>query len=137
MPHIASIRYQGDLHNELQHQASGSIISTDAPLDNNGKGEAFSPTDLLCSSLAACVMTMMGMKAKSMGIELAGAYANIDKTIAAEPRRVSAIKLDIYLPSTLDNKTRQILEHTAKTCPVSHSLSSELKQDMHFHYELS
>lgn len=136
MTHIADIRYQGELHNELQHLPSKRIIHTDAPTDNQGKGEAFSPTDLLASALAACVMTMMGMKAKSIGIELTGAHAQISKEMAANPRRISAIRLQIYLPANLDGDTREILEQTALHCPVAYSLSSELTQDMQFHYTL-
>ena len=134
MSHIATVRYTGSLHNDLTHLQSGNTIATDAPTDNNGKGEAFSPTDLLASSLAACALTIMGMKAQSMGMVLDGARAEVDKEMAANPRRVAKVAVDFYLSADLDEKSRTLLEAAAHTCPVAQSLSADLEQVFRFHY---
>ena len=107
MSRIATVRYTGNLHSDLTHLQSGNVISTDAPTDNNGRGEAFSPTDLLAASLGACAMTIMGMKAA----------------------------VDFYLSKDLDERSRKLLEAAAHTCPVAQSLSAELVQELRFHYE--
>lgn len=134
MSHISTIRYTGQLHNELTHLPSGNIISTDAPTDNNGKGEAFSPTDLLASSLAACALTIMGIKAESMGLDLTGSRAEVTKEMAINPRRVAKVTIDFHLSSSLDEKSRILLEASAYTCPVAKSLHTDLKQEFRFHY---
>lgn len=135
MPHIATVSYTGQLHNDLTHLQSGNIISTDAPTDNNGKGEAFSPTDLLASSLAACALTIMGMKADDLGIDLKGTRAEVNKEMAANPRRVAKVRVDFYLNANLDERSRTLLEATAHTCPVAKSLSADLVQELVFHYQ--
>ncbi|XXQ67286.1 OsmC family protein [Neisseriaceae bacterium B1] len=135
MSKISTVRYTGSLHNELTHLQSGNVISTDAPVDNHGKGEAFSPTDLLATSLAACALTIMGMKAESMEVDLNGARVDVEKEMAANPRRVARVRLDFYLPAHLDEKTRMLLEAAAHTCPVAQSLSADLVQEFVFHYE--
>lgn len=135
MSHISTVRYTGDLHNDLTHLQSGNTIATDAPLDNNGKGEAFSPTDLLATSLGACAMTIMGMKAADLGVELAGARVEIGKEMAANPRRVAKVSADFYLSANLDERSRAVLEAAAHTCPVAKSLSADLVQEFRFHYE--
>lgn len=128
------VRYTGGLHNDLTHLQSQTVISTDAPVDNHGKGEAFSPTDLLATSLAACALTIMGIKAQSMGIELAGAEAHVQKEMAAEPRRVSKITVDFYLNVADEGRNRQLLEAAARSCPVAKSLSADVEQVFTFHY---
>ncbi|WP_274571728.1 OsmC family protein [Neisseria leonii] len=135
MSHIATVRYCGSLHNDLTHSASGSTISTDAPVDNQGKGEAFSPTDLLSASLAACAMTIMGIKAAGLGVELTGARAEVAKEMAADPRRVAAVRIDFFLSRDLDERSRRILEAAAHTCPVAQSLHPDVVQQFRFHYE--
>lgn len=135
MSPIATVRYQGSLHNDLTHLASGSRISTDAPVDNQGKGEAFSPTDLLAASLAACAMTIMGIKAADLGVDLNGARAEVGKEMAANPRRVAAVRIDFYLSRNLDERSRRLLEAAAHTCPVAQSLHPDLAQQWTFHYE--
>lgn len=127
------ITYQGSLHNLAIHNASGSRIETDAPADNGGKGERFSPTDLLATALATCCFTMMGKKAEQMGIPFAGS-ADLQKIMAATPRRVAEIVIDFRLEHAYDDKTRAILEATAHACPVGQSLAAELKQTLRFHY---
>ncbi|MFZ7315300.1 OsmC family protein [Avibacterium avium] len=134
MAHISTVHYRGDLHNDLTHLQSGNTISTDAPLDNNGKGEAFSPTDLLAASLAACAMTIMGIKANSLGLDLQGARVEVSKEMALNPRRVAKVSLDFYLSANLSPEQRQALELAAHTCPVAKSLSADLVQDFRFYY---
>ncbi|MGY6090338.1 OsmC family protein [Avibacterium paragallinarum] len=134
MGHISTLHYTGDLHNDMVHLQSGDKISTDAPVDNNGKGEAFSPTDLLAVSLAACAMTIMGIKAKALDLDLRGTRVEIEKEMALNPRRVARVSLDFYLSQGLDENSRRVLEEAAHTCPVSKSLSAELVQEFRFHY---
>lgn len=135
MAHISTIRYTGNLHNDLTHLQSGNTISTDAPVDNNGKGEAFSPTDLLAASLGACAMTIMGIQANKLGLDLTGARIEVQKEMALNPRRVARVTLDFYLSKALDDNARSILENAAHTCPVAKSLSADLVQEFRFHYE--
>lgn len=134
MGHISTLHYTGDLHNDMVHLQSGDKISTDAPVDNNGKGEAFSPTDLLAVSLAACAMTIMGIKAKALDLDLRGTRVEIEKEMALNPRRVARVGLDFYLSKELDENSRHVLEEAAHTCPVAKSLSAELVQAFRFHY---
>ncbi|MFZ7223997.1 OsmC family protein [Avibacterium avium] len=135
MAHISTIRYTGNLHNDLTHLQSGNTISTDAPVDNNGKGEAFSPTDLLAASLGACAMTIMGIQANKLGLDLTGTRIEVQKEMALNPRRVARVILDFYLSKALDDNARLILENAAHTCPVAKSLSADLVQEFRFHYE--
>ena len=134
MTTTATVRYCGGLHCELTHNLSGSQTATDAPTDNQGKGEAFSPTDLLTTSLAACALTIMGIKAQSLGVVLDGAQAEVHKPMAANPRRVAAVRVDFHLSAAYDAHTRSLLEAAARSCPVAHSLHPDLAQEMVFHY---
>ncbi|MDO4775857.1 MAG: OsmC family protein [Cardiobacteriaceae bacterium] len=126
------IRYEGDLSTRATHQ-SGAVIETNAPVDNGGKGERFSPTDLLATSLAACACTMMGKKAESMGIELA-VHADIEKTMIADPRRVDEVRIEFHFAHAHDAKTRTLLEAAAHACPIAKSLSPDVKQTLIFRY---
>lgn len=129
----SQIIYHGELRNTLTHLASGQSFITDAPVDNRGKGEAFSPTDLTATSLGACMLTVMGIKAADMAIDISGTIVDIQKMMAAEPRRISGIKVVLNFPDRyFDDKTRKILEHTALTCPVAKSLHPDILQDIHF-----
>ncbi len=129
----SQIIYHGELRNTLTHLASGQSFITDAPVDNRGKGEAFSPTDLTTTSLGACMLTVMGIKAADMAIDISGTIVDIQKMMAAEPRRISGIKVVVNFPDRyFDDKTRKILEHTALTCPVAKSLHPDILQDIHF-----
>jgi uncharacterized OsmC-like protein len=132
----SKVTYQGQLRTTSVHLASGNEITSDAPIDNHGKGEAFSPTDFVANALAACMFTVMGIKAAEKTIDLTGSYAEVTKIMAAEPRRIGEIVVEMYLPQNLDEKSRLILERTAKTCPVHHSLHPDLVQNIHFHYTL-
>lgn len=131
----AHIKYLGGLRTEAVHLRSGEKIITDAPLDNQGKGEAFSPTDLLSTSLACCMMTLMGITAEAKGIPLKGLQARVVKHMASGPRRVERIEVHFELDGkVLDSKQRSILEHTARTCPVALSLLNDLVQEISFTY---
>jgi putative redox protein len=128
------VHYLGDLRTKGTHIASSKTLVTDAPIDNHGMGEAFSPTDTVATGLASCLLTLMGIKAKALKIDLKGTYAEVVKVMASEPRRISEIKVDVYFPQALDDKTKLILERAALTCPVAQSLHPDLKQDICFHW---
>ena len=132
---IAKIIFKEGLRTEIVHLKSGNNVITDAPLDNNGKGEAFSPTDLLCSSLAACMLTIMGIVAANNKLRIDGTQAEITKIMVADPRRVGEIRIEFTLPpNNFSAKEKQVLENAALTCPVAKSLSGELKQTVIFNY---
>jgi putative redox protein len=127
--------YIGELRCEFTHLASGEKIITDAPIDNQGKGMAFSPTDLLCASLAACLTTIMGITAQNKGIPFSDVETSIEKRMGIEPRRVIGITIFVKIPSAgLDNKSKAILENAALTCPVAKSLHPSIEQDIRFEY---
>jgi uncharacterized OsmC-like protein len=126
----SNIFYHGELRNTLTHLASGQSFITDAPLDNRGKGQAFSPTDLTATSLGACMLTVMGIKAEDMGVDIANTKVDILKIMASEPRRIAGIK--VVITFMFEEKTKKILEHTALTCPVAKSLHPDIVQDIHF-----
>ena len=131
----ASILYEGQLRTTSVHLQSGKTIITDAPTDNNGKGEAFSPTDLLSTSLGCCMLTIMGIVAARHELQIENTRVDITKTMAANPRRVSAIKVEFYLPAgNFSEKDKQLLENAARTCPVALSLHPDLLQDVSFQW---
>jgi putative redox protein len=131
----SKITYLGNLRTEAIHLKSGKILITDAPPDNNGKGEAFSPTDLLSTSLGCCMLTIMGIAANTHNINIEGTTIDITKIMAANPRRVSEIVVEFYMPkNNYSDKEKAILEHAALTCPVAKSLSAELVQTVKFNY---
>ena len=126
--------YLGELRTESEYIQSGSKTITDAPVDNHGKGEAFSPTDTVANALATCMLTIMGIKAESLGIKIQGASAEVTKTMASEPRRISKIEVHILFPETYSEKNTKILEKAAKTCPVLESLHPAIEKDISFQY---
>ncbi|MFN3529498.1 MAG: OsmC family protein [Bacteroidia bacterium] len=130
----ASIKYLGNLRTEAIHIRSGNQIITDAPLDNHGRGEAFSPTDLVCTALVSCMMTVIGIMADNHGIPVEGMEAEVVKEMAAEPRRISAIHIILRFPRTYSEHDRVLIERTAGTCPVALSLHPDLKQEISFRY---
>ena len=131
----AKIVYNGDLRATSTHLGSGQSIVTDAPLDNNGKGEAFSPTDLLSTSLGNCMITIMGILANNKGIDIDGTEIEITKVMAADPRRVAEIVVEFMMPAkNYSDKEKVMLENAAKTCPVALSLHPDLKQRISFKY---
>lgn len=124
--------YLGGLRTEATHVQSGTKIITDAPTDNQGKGEAFSPTDLLSASLASCMLTIMGIKARTNGIDIDGTTCSITKIMAADPRRVAEIVIKFKFPKAYDEKDRLLLERSALTCPVYYSVHEDLKKTVDF-----
>ena len=131
---ISKIEYKGELRTEAVHLSSGKTIITDAPIDNKGKGEAFSPTDLIATALGSCMMTIMGIVAEREGIELGGTIAEVEKVMTTEPRRIGEIKIKIKCIQKLNPEQRDKLERAAKICPVSASLSQNLKETVEFIY---
>ena len=125
----ANIIYKGTLRCEAIHKQSGSMIETDAPTDNHGKGERFSPTDLLCVSLGTCIATTMGIKAADMKIDLTDTAVEVTKHMLPDPRRVAKIEVKLNMPSTLglDEKEKTILERIGNNCPVTKSLHPEME----------
>ena len=128
----SSIHYLGNLRTQSTHLQSNSQIVTDAPIDNNGKGEAFSPTDMVANSLGTCMLTVMGIKAESMQIELKNSTAEVTKVMEINPRRISEIHIALLMEGVSDEKSQKILENTAITCPVYHSLHPEIKKEITF-----
>ena len=127
--------YLGSLRCEAQHIKSGVHVITDAPPDNKGRGEAFSPTDLMCTSLAVCMITIMGITSNEKGIKLGGVKADIEKIMASNPRRVLRINIKMLIEDCgLSQKDKSILENAAITCPVARSLNAEIVQDVQFEY---
>lgn len=127
----SSVVYNGELRTVCTHLKSGSSFETDAPTDNNGKGERFSPTDLMATSLATCMLTVMGIKARNtMGFDLKGMKAEVLKIMKADPRRVGGIEITIHIPDSLkdlDNKSKTILINTGMTCPVFQSINPAIE----------
>lgn len=128
----SKVIYKGYLRTEATHIRSGSTIITDAPSDNKGKGEAFSPTDLVATALASCMLTIMGIKADEIDINIEGASAKVKKIMAAGPRRIAKVIIDINIPIQADDKTKNILEKVALTCPVEKSLTDSMIRDVKF-----
>jgi len=128
----SKIIYQGGLRTQATHIRSGNTIITDAPVDNKGKGEAFSPTDLVATALASCMITIMGIKADEMNINIEGTIAEVEKIMGTEPRRIAQVNILINVPIAADDKTKKILEKSAMTCPVDKSLSESMIKDVKF-----
>ena len=125
----STVEYHGGLRTTCTHLKSGNNFETDAPTDNNGKGERFSPTDLMATSLATCMITVMGIKARTMGFDLDGVKIEVLKIMKSDPRRVGAIELTFHLPSSLaglDEKSKAILKNTGITCPVQLSIHPDI-----------
>lgn len=135
MATTASINYLGELRTEATHLLSGNQIITDAPLDNHGKGEAFSPTDLLATSLVACQISIMGIVANTHKFDLPKISGTVEKIMAANPRRVSQLNVAITFEGReLSDKEKSMLEHAAHTCPVAQSIHPDIEVNVVFHY---
>ena len=132
---ISKVEYKGDLRTEAVHLSSGNAIVTDAPVDNQGKGEAFSPTDLVATALASCMLTIMGIVAKRDGIDIEGATAEVEKIMSQSPRRIGEIRIRLIFNNPMDNMEREKLERAARTCPVSGSLHDDVREIIEFVYE--
>ena len=131
----ATARYTGQLRTEATHNASGNVLITDAPVDNHGRGEAFSPTDLVSTALGSCMMTIMGIVAERHSLDLTSVTYDVTKHMSAEPRRISQIDVHFRLPASLTDKGRALLERAARTCPVALSLNPDIRQEVQFSYE--
>jgi len=128
------IKYEGNLRTSSIHLDSGSNIITDAPKDNHGLGMCFSPTDLVCSALASCILTIMAIAVEKKGLSIDGTCAEVLKTMAKEPRMIQEIDIKIIFPKDYDKKTKQILERAAVNCPVHRSLSEKVNKKIRFIY---
>jgi uncharacterized OsmC-like protein len=126
----SKVTYLGDLRTSSIHLQSGTEILSDAPLDNNGKGEAFSPTDLLANALGSCMMTIMAIKARDLEIDLKGSTVSITKIMQAEPRKVARIVVIMDMATAVNDKNKIILERTAMNCPVLLSLNPDIEKDI-------
>jgi len=127
----STVVYNGELRTTCTHLRSGNDFETDAPVDNNGRGERFSPTDLMSTSLATCMLTVMGIKARTMGFDLTDMKVDVLKIMRSDPRRVGKIELAFHIPDSLknaDEKTKTILKNTGLTCPVALSLHPDIEQ---------
>src|SRR4029453_4612494 len=131
-----SVKYTGDLHCDATHGPSHAKISTDAPSDNKGKGEAFSPTDLVATALATCISTTMGIKAEDLGVDLRGMTVSVQKELSKDgPRRMFALPSEVHIPLAPDHPHREVLEQTALNCPVHKSLPVEIRRPTKFFWE--
>jgi uncharacterized OsmC-like protein len=133
--HSIESKYLGNLRTESTHLLSKNTLITDAPPDNQGLGQAFSPTDLLCTSLSVCMLTLMGISARNYKIEIEGVQTDITKIMASNPRRVAEIKIRFYnFPVALNERQKEILERAALTCPVAMSIHPDIIQDVSFEW---
>lgn len=129
------IRYEGELHCELEHESSGARVSTDAPLDNHGKGTSFSPTDLMCSATAACMTTIMGIYAQEHQLDLQGMWIDVTKEMSSNPRRIARITVELHVPLPADSPHVVALEECAKGSPAMHSLNPDIEVPLIWHWE--
>jgi uncharacterized OsmC-like protein len=133
--YTSKVIYQGELRTNASHLKSGNEIFTDAPTDNHGKGEAFSPTDLVATALASCMLTIMGIEADKLGISLVGSNINVTKKMGIGPRRITGIDLEFtIMGDTLNDETKQHLEQAALNCPVAKSIHPEIRLQVSFVY---
>ncbi|HZZ38364.1 MAG TPA: OsmC family protein [Acidobacteriaceae bacterium] len=128
------MEYQGDLHCRAVHGPSGVELSTDAPKDNQGRGESFSPTDLVATALGTCMLTTMGLLARTLGIDIAGATATVEKEMTPPPRRIQRLTVRIHVPHTIDTENQQKLERAAHTCPVQRSVHPDVETPVTFRW---
>lgn len=130
----SKVTYLGDLRTSSIHIQSGTEILSDAPVDNNGKGEAFSPTDSVANALATCMMTIMGIKARDLNVDFQGSTAAVTKIMNAEPRRIGAIEIIFEMTGVTEEKDKTILERAAMTCPVFLSLNTDIEKRISFNW---
>ena len=129
------VQYEGDLHCTVLHGPSGERFRTDAPVDNQGRGEHISPTDLVAASIGSCMLTIMGIAARARDIDMHGARARVLKSMSAVPRRhIAKLEVEITLPASLDAKSRRVLERAAQGCPVQASLGPDTRVELEFVY---
>ncbi|ASD65112.1 OsmC family protein [Bdellovibrio bacteriovorus] len=128
--------YQGHKHSEIKHGPSGAALETDAPKDNNGKGEAFSPTDLVGAAMGSCMMTVMAIAADKDGVELKGARFEVEKEMGVNPRRIVKLNVVLHMPQSIPHDYRKKLEQIALTCPVKQSVHPDMQVPVLFHYDI-
>ena len=128
------IIYKGNLRTVATHLASSSEITTDAPIDNQGKGEKFSPTDLMATALGSCMLTIMGITANVHNIDIGNTKVKVEKIMGKDPRRIAQINMEIIFKSKISNKDKVILERAAKHCPVAKTLENNIKENIKFIY---
>ena len=127
------LEYEGDLHSKAVHGPSGTELNTDAPKDNQGRGESFSPTDLTATSLGTCILTTMGIMARTLNLDMTGATAVVEKEMTSEgPRKIRRLTVRVKMPKALGEKDQLKLERAAHTCPVSRSLHPDVEQVVEF-----
>jgi putative redox protein len=127
------MEYQGDLHCVAVHGPSGTVLNTDAPKDNQGRGESFSPTDLVATALGTCILTTMGILARTLGIDITGATATVEKEMtSAPPRRIERLTVKIHMPHAVSEENQLKLERAAHTCPVEKSLHPDVELPISF-----
>ncbi|WP_396183764.1 OsmC family protein [Flavobacterium sp.] len=131
----SKVTYIGELRTSSIHIQSGTAILSDAPKDNHGKGEAFSPTDLVANSLATCMISIMGIKSKDLNVDLSGSTAEVTKIMQAEPRKIAKIVVVFNMTIAPDDKTKIILERAAMTCPVLLSLHPDIEKEITFNWK--
>lgn len=130
-----TVTYQGEKHCEVLHGPSNSQIATDAPKDNNGKGEAFSPTDLVGAATGSCILTIMAMAAEKEGLDFTGAQVSVEKEMTTHPRRIGKLTIALHLPATVPVSSRKNLEQIGLNCPVKLSLHPDVQLPIVFHYD--
>ena len=126
-----ALEYQGDLHCKAVHGPSGMEMTTDAPKDNQGRGESFSPTDLVATALGSCMLTVMGIMARTLDVDMAGATATVEKEMSPPPRRIARLAVTIHMPGGVSEENRLKLERAAHTCPVHKSLHPDVEMPIH------
>lgn len=134
----STVVYEGNLRTSCEHLRSGSKIETDAPVDNNGKGERFSPSDLVATALGSCMLTIMGMRAEDMDVDLKGVKIEIEKLMKSDPRRIGGINLTFHFPPslTVTERQRTILQKAAETCPVINSIHPDIEVNTRFNWKV-
>lgn len=130
----SKVTYTGELRTTCLHVRSGNNFITDAPTDNNGLGKAFSPTDTVATGLASCMLTVMGIKARTLEVDLTDSVADVTKYMSADPRRISKIEINFQLPASVSEKNKTILERTANNCPVHYSLHPDIEKVITFNW---
>jgi len=131
----SKIIYEGNLRTRMTHLYSGTEVLTDAPLDNQGLAQAFSPTDLVATALGSCMISIMGIKARDMNLDLKGTEAEVTKVMASDPRRISEVRIVLKFPkNNFSEKEKTILENAARTCPVAKSIHPDILQDVKFEW---
>ena len=133
----STVEYKGDLRTVCTHLRSSNNFETDAPVDNNGKGERFSPSDLVATALGSCMLTIMGMRAVEMKVDLKGTRIDVEKIMKQDPRRIGGLNLTFHFPDSLEINERQqkILQKAAETCPVAYSINPEIELNVNFNWD--